>query len=218
MSKDPPLDGSLDRAPDPDVARRKETRRQLRAVQQRQLIAEQQAQAAAGERQHPTGDDNEDPADLDVEDEIASELDKAEEEQQRRPSDETPQSAPDGPRLTPDATYAYWATLADLIHPGLASGPDWPALAAALNRATAAGYAAAMLPALAAAEPLPQRHPGRELHYRLLVACPALTSSVTEGTNGSVGGTTSDPVATSLLQHHPEAPPQQPGTPTGPSR
>ncbi len=55
----------------------------------------------------------------------------------------------------------------------LLRGPDWPPLAAALGRAAAAGYdVVGRLPTLAAA-PLPQRHPARELHWRLLEDCPA---------------------------------------------
>ena len=50
---------------------------------------------------------------------------------------------------------------------------NWPPLAAALSRAHAAGYdVAARLPELAATAPLPDRHPARELHWRLLDDCP----------------------------------------------
>ncbi|MGY1829030.1 hypothetical protein ACI8AA_01230 [Geodermatophilus sp. SYSU D01180] len=67
-----------------------------------------------------------------------------------------------------------WAVLAGRIDPRLVSGPDWPPLVAALDRAAAAGYdVAARLPVLAAAAPLPHRHPARELHWRLLDDCPA---------------------------------------------
>src|SRR3712207_7025353 len=42
---------------------------------------------------------------------------------------------------------------------------------------SAAGYdVPARLPALAAARPLPDRHPARELHWRLLDDCPAALS------------------------------------------
>jgi hypothetical protein len=139
---------------------------------------------------------------------------------QCRPSEpeEARRSGRGSQRLTPAAAYAHWATLADLIHPGLTADPDWPALAAALNRAAAAGYdAAAMLPGLAA-DPLPERDPGRELHHRLVVACPGLTSPVREGTEGPAEGGTSDPVETSPPQPDPEAPPQQPETATESSR
>lgn len=64
--------------------------------------------------------------------------------------------------------------LAVRIDARLVAGPEWPPLAAALVRAAAAGYdVAARLPALAAAGPLPSRHPARELHWRLLDDCPA---------------------------------------------
>ncbi|GAB3314434.1 hypothetical protein GCM10027451_29380 [Geodermatophilus aquaeductus] len=67
-----------------------------------------------------------------------------------------------------------WEVLAGRIDPRLVDGPDWPPLAAALDRAAAAGYdPARRLPALAAATPLPARHPARELHWRLLEDCPA---------------------------------------------
>ncbi|SDG04697.1 hypothetical protein SAMN05660662_0134 [Blastococcus aurantiacus] len=56
----------------------------------------------------------------------------------------------------------------------LVRGPDWLPLAAALSRAAFAGYdVAARLPVLAAAAPLPARHPARELHWRLLGDCAA---------------------------------------------
>ena len=66
-----------------------------------------------------------------------------------------------------------WEAVAERIDPGLLLGPDWRPLSAALTRAAAAGYdVPARLPALAAA-PLPDRHPARELHWRLLDDCPA---------------------------------------------
>ncbi|MGY1631892.1 hypothetical protein ACI784_09335 [Geodermatophilus sp. SYSU D01186] len=67
-----------------------------------------------------------------------------------------------------------WEPVAERIDPRLRHGPDWPPLAAALDRAAAAGYdVAGRLPALATAAPLPYRHPARELHWRLLDDCPA---------------------------------------------
>ncbi|GAA4300278.1 hypothetical protein E9549_04650 [Blastococcus sp. MG754426] len=66
-----------------------------------------------------------------------------------------------------------WEAVARRIDPRLLDGPDWWPLSAALTRAAAAGYdVAAGLPGLAAA-PLPDRHPARELHWRLLDDCPA---------------------------------------------
>lgn len=76
------------------------------------------------------------------------------------------------------ATSAWQATVAR-IDPRLVVGPDWPPLATTLTRACLAGYdVAARLPELAAAPPLPDRHPGRELHWRLLDDCPATVLSL----------------------------------------
>ena len=72
------------------------------------------------------------------------------------------------------ATDPTWRQLVARIDARLVRGPDWLPLAAALARAAAAGYdVAARLPALAAAAPLPARHPARELHWRLLDDCAA---------------------------------------------
>ncbi|WNV75275.1 hypothetical protein [Geodermatophilus sp. DSM 44513] len=94
------------------------------------------------------------------------------------------------------ATSAWQATVAR-IDPRLVVGPDWPLLAAALTRASLAGYdVATRLPELAAAAPLPVRHPGRELHWRLLDDCPAavLSLPVLPRTGGSaVHGATDHP-------------------------
>ncbi len=73
-----------------------------------------------------------------------------------------------------EPSHRTWGVLAGLIDPRLVSGPDWPPLASALDRAAAAGYdVASRLPALARAAPLPARHPARELVWRLLDDCPA---------------------------------------------
>jgi hypothetical protein len=72
------------------------------------------------------------------------------------------------------ATDPAWRQLVARIDARLVRGPDWLPLAAALARAAAAGYdVGARLPALAAAAPLPARHPARELHWRLLDDCAA---------------------------------------------
>jgi hypothetical protein len=72
------------------------------------------------------------------------------------------------------AAESAWSELVARIDARLVRGPDWPPLAAALTRAAAADYGVAVrLPALAAAAPLPARHPARELHWRLLDDCPA---------------------------------------------
>lgn len=67
-----------------------------------------------------------------------------------------------------------WYEAIERIGTHLVHGPDWLPLAAALARAHTAGYDVAdRLPALAATPPLPDRHPARELHWRLLEDCPA---------------------------------------------
>lgn len=72
-----------------------------------------------------------------------------------------------------------WGWLADRIDPRLRTGRDWPALAVVLDRAYADGYdVAADLPRLAARTPLPDRHPARDLQYRLLDDCPAAVTPV----------------------------------------
>lgn len=71
-----------------------------------------------------------------------------------------------------DPVLAVWTDLAHALDPRLTAGPDWLPLAAALTRADAAGYDVLdRLPVLAAAGPLPARHPARELHFRLLDDC-----------------------------------------------
>ncbi|SDO16312.1 hypothetical protein [Geodermatophilus sp. DSM 45219] len=74
-----------------------------------------------------------------------------------------------------DAAHgSAWRQLVARVDARLVCGPDWQPLAAALARAAAAGYdVGARLPALAAAAPLPTRHPARELHWRLLDDCVA---------------------------------------------
>jgi hypothetical protein len=71
------------------------------------------------------------------------------------------------------AAESAWRAFVVQIDARLVRNPDWLAQAAALTRAAAAGYDVAVrLPALAAAAPLPDRHPARELHWRLLDDCP----------------------------------------------
>lgn len=71
------------------------------------------------------------------------------------------------------AAESAWRAFVVRIDARLVRDPDWLPLAAALTRAAAAGYDVAVrLPALAAAAPLPGRHPARELHWRLLDDCP----------------------------------------------
>ncbi len=95
------------------------------------------------------------------------------------------------PADDPMATRRTWEALAKSIHPRLARGPDWAPLAAALDRAAAAGYdVARRLPALAAGAPLPDRHPARELHWPLLEDCPAAlpTRGAQRGRAAAAGG------------------------------
>jgi hypothetical protein len=80
-----------------------------------------------------------------------------------------------------------WGDLADSIDERLAESADWPALSAALDRAAASGYdVGANLPRLAAEHPLPDRHPARELHYRLMGDCDAALAA------GDAGAATGD--------------------------
>jgi hypothetical protein len=83
-----------------------------------------------------------------------------------------------------------WTDPAASIDPRLTQGPDWPALAAALDRAAADGYdVAARLPGLAAHGELSERHPALDLHYRLLADCDAaLRAPVADTTSGPAEG------------------------------
>ncbi|MBN1092731.1 hypothetical protein JKP75_09305 [Blastococcus sp. TML/M2B] len=91
------------------------------------------------------------------------------------------------------ATDPAWRQLVAVIDARLVRGPDWLPLAAALARAATAGYdVAARLPALAAAAPLPDRHPARELHWRLLDDCAAALP--TRAATGHRSSTTHSPV------------------------
>jgi DNA primase catalytic core len=79
-----------------------------------------------------------------------------------------------------------WAQLADSIAPGLTEQPEWPALAAAISRAHAAGYdIETHLPRLAAETPLPPQHPALELHYRLITEVPEAATTPPEHTDAS---------------------------------
>lgn len=99
-----------------------------------------------------------------------------------------------------------WRAIAERIDPRLVHGPDWAPLTAALARASTAGYdVAARLPTLASAVPLPDRHPARELHWRLLDDCPAALPLLLEA---------GDPVVDSppgFPQPSADRPPEGPG-------
>jgi len=84
-----------------------------------------------------------------------------------------------------------WAGLAHSIDSRLTEGSDWPALAAALDRAAASGYdVAANLPRLAAEAALPDRHPARELLYRLMADCDAALVSAGDASAASSDNST----------------------------
>src|SRR6266496_1178828 len=83
-----------------------------------------------------------------------------------------------------------WTDLAATIDERLTQGPDWPALSSALDRAAASGYdVETNLPRLAARDDLPERHPARDLQYRLLADCEAaIPVSDTDAGSGSTDG------------------------------
>ncbi len=120
------------------------------------------------------------------------------------------ESEPGGDREPAGRT---WEVLAQRIDPRLLRGPDWPPLAAALDRAAAVGYdVARRLPALAAAAPLPDRHPARELHWRLLDDCPAAVP----GRRGADGPSTTARGPAHRGVHSRTPAPQAPADPTAP--
>jgi hypothetical protein len=85
-------------------------------------------------------------------------------------------------QTTPAPAAIRWAEIVEAIDHRLVAGPDWPALAAALDQAAAAGYNLRInLPRLAAAEPLPDRLPACELRYRLINEEPAAGTLLPRG-------------------------------------
>jgi hypothetical protein len=85
-------------------------------------------------------------------------------------------------QTTPTPATIRWAEIVEAIDHRLVAGPDWPALAAALDRAEAAGYNLRInLPRLVAAEPLPDRLPACELRYRLINEEPAAGTLLPRG-------------------------------------
>ena len=84
-------------------------------------------------------------------------------------------------QTTPTPAASRWAEIVEAIDHRLVAGPDWPALAAALDQAAAAGYNLTInLPRLAA-EPLPDRLPAGELRYRLINEEPAAGTVLPRG-------------------------------------
>ena len=72
-----------------------------------------------------------------------------------------------------------WVDVGRSIDPRLIVGADWSGLAAALDRASRAGYDVQQhLPRLAARSPLPEVRPARALHYRLVEECEAAITPV----------------------------------------
>jgi conjugative relaxase-like TrwC/TraI family protein len=66
-----------------------------------------------------------------------------------------------------------WRQLLDPLVPGIAGDTGWPMLAAALTRASSAGYdVAKRLPDLVNRRPLPPVHAARSLYWRFLDDCP----------------------------------------------
>jgi hypothetical protein len=117
------------------------------------------------------------------------------------------ESEPDDACGDQECAPSAWQATVARIDPRLVVGPDWPSLAAALTRACLAGYdVAARLSELAAAAPLPARHPGRELHWRLLDDCPAAVLSLP---------VLHPPDAGSALHSATVRPQIRPGTPPG---
>jgi hypothetical protein len=111
------------------------------------------------------------------------------------------ESEPIGRDSEPDGSA--WEAVAERIDPRLRDGPDRSPLSAALTRAAAAGYdVPARLHALAAAAPLPDRHPARELHWRLLDDCPAALPVL------DADGRRAAPPAGSPVLHSPASDPQ----------
>ncbi|SHN52616.1 hypothetical protein SAMN05660350_00408 [Geodermatophilus obscurus] len=109
------------------------------------------------------------------------------------------------------AAESTWSELVASIDARLVRGPDWPPLAAALTRAAAGDYdIAARLPALAAAAPLPVRHPARELHWRLLDDCPDALPAPSP-----TGGLTSTAAGAPIVHNGPGRPQMSRGIPPG---
>jgi hypothetical protein len=68
-----------------------------------------------------------------------------------------------------------WApVIRELAGAAVLEDPAWPGLAEAIARAHAAGWDVRQgIPRLVTQHEMPDRHPARELHYRLLSDCPA---------------------------------------------
>ena len=118
------------------------------------------------------------------------------------------------PEVSEAALTQHWEQLSSSIDPRLLSGADWGLLAGAISRAHAGGYdVATNLPILAAAAPLPEQKPARELYWRLLNHCKAAVPLPPQRTT--------TPVLVPEHARHPDEPPSLGGDrdrPSGPSR
>jgi DNA primase catalytic core len=116
-----------------------------------------------------------------------------------------PPSAP----VTPIDPPTRWKPLADSLDPRLTQGPDWPPLAAAIDRAhRASADLDRLLPSLFVDQPLPTERPAQALRYRLIAACP---SAATPGPANPIPATAPGPAATPAPNEPPAAPPPLPG-------
>ncbi len=83
-------------------------------------------------------------------------------------------SRSDPEEITQQWAGDVWFEVGRNVDPRLVEGSDWRLLAAALDRASRAGYDVQQhLPRLAGREPLPEHQPARALHYRLIQECEA---------------------------------------------
>ncbi len=91
----------------------------------------------------------------------------------REPGSPVPASERNGD-LAEQWAADVWVDVGRSIDPALVAGADWSGLAAALDRASRAGYDVQQhLPRLATRSPLPEVRPARALHYRLVDECAA---------------------------------------------
>ncbi|HEV7195789.1 MAG TPA: hypothetical protein VGN19_07610, partial [Pedococcus sp.] len=96
-----------------------------------------------------------------------------------RVGDSSPvETKPPAPTSTAGETPAQkWAALCDAVDERITSDPHWPALAAQLDRAAAAGTdIGAVLHQVTADNALPDDHPARSLAYRVADVVPDLRS------------------------------------------
>ena len=100
-----------------------------------------------------------------------------------------------------------WAAIAgEAAGPAVLDDLGWPGLAAGLDRAQVAGWdVAEKLPGLVQQAPMPDRHPARELYYRLMNDCEAAmpappTVAAINGTLPTVTGEARQRSELSLLQ------------------